>query len=303
MMLRNYVEECIDIVADALEPIVTEKIPEIDSNDVRALFKAIVYEHWNVFEDVVGWNNRSRVHELLHIGNIIFHKKRDTGLDTGEVRIMFGSSISLLASVNAKDALAKVESLRNKFEEQDLARLRARHPDWFGQQIGGNRVTVTRIPNLNVRAITKKENKRIKPPRPEGVSDFCLPPFYPCKLDDKSIKIAEELVALAKTEKTITYGELGSKVVLEPCFNQLSVRLGGISWVTHHNTDVLLSVLVINAQKNAPGDGFFNLARKLNKTLCLKLDDAIFSDALNRVYEAAKAGKLDFILTGETFND
>ena len=148
-----------------------------------------------------------------------------------------------------------------------------------------------------------KENKRIKPPRPKGVLDFCLPPCYPCKLDDKSIEITEELVALARTEKTTTYGELGAKVGLEPYSNQLSVRLGGISWVTHHNTDVFLSALVINAEKNAPGDGFFNLVRELSKTPCPKLDDAIFSDALNRVYEAAKAGKLDFILTGETFND
>ena len=150
-----------------------------------------------------------------------------------------------------------------------------------------------------------KNNKRIKPLRPkkENVSEFCLPPSYPCKLDGKSIEIAEELVALAKAEKTTTYGELGGKVGLEPYSNQLSVRLGGISWVTHHNTDMFLSVLVINAEKNAPGDGFFNLVRELSKTPCPKSDDAIFSNALNRVYEVAKERKLDFILTGETFND
>ena len=145
-----------------------------------------------------------------------------------------------------------------------------------------------------------KKSKRIKPQRPEGVSDSCLPPSFPCKLDDASVKIVEELMPLAKAKGITTYGKIGLIVDMEPDSDDLSVCLGGISWVTYDEAEVFLSVLVTRENDGFPGPGFYNLVRKLSKEPCPTSNEEIFVKELKRVYEAAESGKLDFILS---FND
>ena len=146
-----------------------------------------------------------------------------------------------------------------------------------------------------------KKNKRIKPLRPKGVSESCLPPSFPCELDDASVKIVEELVPLARAKGITTYGKIGLKVNMEPNSDDLSVRLGGISWITYDEAEVFLSVLVTREDDGFPGQpGFYNLVKELSKEPCPTSNEAIFVKELNRVYEAAESGKLDFILS---FND
>ena len=145
-----------------------------------------------------------------------------------------------------------------------------------------------------------KKKKRIKPPRPEGVLDFCLPLSFPCKLDEASVKIVEELVPLAKAKRTTTYGKIGLKVNMEPYSNELFLLLGGINWITHDGAEVFLSVLVTREDDGFPGQGFYNMVKTFSKEPCPASNEAIFIKELNRVYEAADNGKLDFILS---FND
>ena len=288
MMLRNYVEECLNIIADALGPIVVEKIPEIDSDDIRALFKAIAHEHWNVFRDIVGRNNRSRIYILLDIAHIISHKKKDTGLDSRQISEMFNSSVFLLKSVSEKEALAKVKSLEQKFNLEMSPKSQ-------------NAST----PTTNVAKY--KRHKRLYPRRPQGPKKFCLPEFYPCELDERPKIMANYLVELAKgkiidpekTDRTI-YSEISKKVKLPAFSKKLFEYLGEISWVTYYNKGVFLSVLVIGKNSDIPGDGFFELVRAFCKASRSKSDDEIFKTEFERARKAAQDEDLDLILKGKT---
>lgn len=158
-----------------------------------------------------------------------------------------------------------------------------------------------------------KKNKRIKPSRPD-VSDSCLPPSYPCKLDEKSKTLAKYLVNLAKEGAITTYTKAGELIDEKADSLKLRMCLGTISWVTYENEGVFLSVLVTKKEeetkKKIPGKGFFALVAGLYKTPYPPESDhyELFTKERDSVYETAKsendkAGKLDFILTGETFND
>ena len=265
MMLRNYVEECIDIVADALEPIVTEKIPEIDSNDVRALFKAIAHERWNDFRGVVGRNNRSRLYTLLDIANTIYHKKKDTGLDQRQISEMFNSSIFLLEHLNAKEILDNVKSLEQKFnlemnpKSQDA-------PASFSSQ---------------------------------GVSVSCSSKI---NLSEKSIEIAKHLVECAKNRTILTYGEIGKKVNLRPNSKLLFDCLDQINYISNERKDVLLSILVVNKDRRKPSPQFFDKAVKLwGKDLSTQSHEDFFYSQCILICQIANAGELDFFL-GDDFS-
>ena len=158
------------------------------------------------------------------------------------------------------------------------------------------------------------KNKRIMPSRPEGVSDSCLPEFYPCKLDEKSKTLAKYLVDLAKEDAITTYTKAGEQIDEKADSLDLRKRLGELSWVTYVNEGVFLSVIVTKkeeeTEKKIPGKGFFSLVAAFHKTPYPPISThyKLFITERDRVYKTAKsendkAGKLDFILTGETFND
>ena len=141
------------------------------------------------------------------------------------------------------------------------------------------------------------------PTRPEGISPVCLPKRYPRELKKDSIDIAKYLVKLVKEEgpNPTTYKETGGQIGLKQNDPALFMHLGTISWVTYHNEKVFLSVLVAREDEKIPGNGFFKMVAKFRKRPYKEsTNDNVFIDELNGVYEAAKEGKLDFILTGKT---
>ena len=156
------------------------------------------------------------------------------------------------------------------------------------------------------------KNKRIMPSRPEGVSDSCLPEFYPCKLDEKSKTLAKYLVDLAKEDAFTTYKRAGFQIEEKADSLDLRKRLGELSWVTYVNEGVFLSVIVTKkeeeTEKKIPGKGFFSLVAAFHKTPYPPESDhyELFTKERDRLYKTAKpendkVGKLDFILTGKTF--
>ena len=125
----------------------------------------------------------------------------------------------------------------------------------------------------------------------------------PPQLSKKSIEIAQHLVECAKNEGTLGYSEIGRKVNMDHRSKALFNCLGEISELTYLKADVLLSVLVIRWIDGLPGPGFFNMAIRLRKDSNIIAHHSTFITESERVYKAASAGELDFILTGKTFND
>ena len=142
------------------------------------------------------------------------------------------------------------------------------------------------------------KNKKIKPFRPEIDSKFCLPDDYPDKLDKDSKKIAKYLIRLAKEPAVTTYKDTGKKIKVGPRSPDLFMCLGTVSWVTYENTGVFLSVLVTRKIEKIPGNGFFKLVSAFHKVAYSKLGhDECFEKERKLIYDAAKAGELNFILT------
>ena len=139
-------------------------------------------------------------------------------------------------------------------------------------------------------------------PRPKADWAFCLPRFYPCKLNQNRIEIAEHLIDLAQKEGNLTtYEETGRIIGLTPNNRVLFTHLGALSWVTHRNENAFLSVLVARKDEKIPGDGFFKLVAGLREIpYKTSTDDEVFIKELKRVCQFAKEGKFDFMLTGET---
>ena len=125
----------------------------------------------------------------------------------------------------------------------------------------------------------------------------------PPQLSEKSIEIAQHLVECAKDKSTLEYNEIGWKVNMDHRSKAMSNCLGEISELTHLKADVLLSVLVIRWIDGLPGPGFFDMARRLRNDLNIIAHHSTFITESERVYKAASAGELDFILMGKTFND
>ena len=148
-----------------------------------------------------------------------------------------------------------------------------------------------------------EENQKSYPRKPQD-AEGCLPRFYPCRLNNKERAIAEYLVELAKKgiDRT-TYTDIGEieEVDLPANSPELFRYLGTISWVTYHNEEVFLSVLVAREDEKIPGNGFFKMVAAFRERPYKEsTNDEVFIDELKRVHEAAKEGKLDFILTGKT---
>ena len=144
------------------------------------------------------------------------------------------------------------------------------------------------------------------PTRPKGISTVCLPESYPRELKKDTVDIAKYLVKLAKEgdSNPASYKETGGEIGLKQNDPVLFMHLGTISWVTFHNADVFLSVLVAREDEKIPGNGFFKMVAEFRgRPYKESTNDEVFIDELNRVCEAAKEGKLDFILTGKTLKD
>ena len=89
-------------------------------------------------------------------------------------------------------------------------------------------------------------------------------------LEVRSVLI-NRIVTLA--EPDVTYGELSKQVAQDLLrntkggFDQLKARwlLGDISSVEHEQGRPMLTVLVVSEKNRTPGNGFFGLARKLER--------------------------------------
>ena len=139
-------------------------------------------------------------------------------------------------------------------------------------------------------------------PRPEADWAFCLPKFYPCKLHKDSIKIAKYLIKLVRDgNPPTTYLETGKKIGVRQNSRVLFTHLGAISWVAYRNEKVFLSVLVTRQKEETPGDGFFKMVAGFRKKPYIEsTNDEVFIVERDRVYEAIKETKLDFMLTEKT---
>ena len=132
---------------------------------------------------------------------------------------------------------------------------------------------------------------------------------------EKTSKIAEYLVECAKKGKPYgvqSYGDVceaikerhGDSHSHRP--QGLSRYLDAINKISYPRASVLLSVLVINKRKKRPGDGFFPLAAELRQETHLsnpKLWKGFFNEECERVYKAARARKLDSLLTVNNFHN
>ena len=125
----------------------------------------------------------------------------------------------------------------------------------------------------------------------QEISTSCSP-----QLSEKSIEIAQHLVECAKNEGTLQYSEIGRKVNMDHKSKVLFNCLGEISELTYLKADVLLSVLVIRWFDGLPGPGFFDMARRLRNDLNIIAHNSTFITESERVYKAASAGELDFLL-------
>src|SRR2546421_384136 len=80
-------------------------------------------------------------------------------------------------------------------------------------------------------------------------------------------QVYEELKRVAKAGATTTYGDIAPLVGLDmgnPAHrNEIARVLGEISTFEYRAGRPLLSVVVIQRDKNIPGQGFFKLARQL----------------------------------------
>ena len=132
----------------------------------------------------------------------------------------------------------------------------------------------------------------------QEISTSCPP-----QLSQKSIEIAQHLVECAKDKSTLEYNEIGWKVNMHHNSGALFDCLSEISKFTYLKANVLLSVLVVRFDNGLPGGGFFNMAVGLRHDSNIMGHTNIFDIESKLVYEAYESGKLDFILTGETFND
>ena len=96
----------------------------------------------------------------------------------------------------------------------------------------------------------------------------------------------------AREERTITYSEVGGKIVLDMGNEGERFKLGQlldeVSRYEHAQGRPMLSVVVVHAdEKRMPGDGFFTLARELGRFDGVDRDAFFFAE-LNAAYTAWK---------------
>lgn len=81
--------------------------------------------------------------------------------------------------------------------------------------------------------------------------------------EDLNRVIYERLKKVARAKKIITYGELGTIIGIGGHDPKLWRMLDDINRYEHQQGHPMLSAVVNIYKKNAPGEGFFNVARDL----------------------------------------
>lgn len=99
------------------------------------------------------------------------------------------------------------------------------------------------------------------------------------------MEVRDILTECARNRRTITYGELRGRVP-GVNFRTEGPILGAISAETRSETGVMLSAVCCGVT-GIPGDGFFNLARRLGYVF--SNERAFHRDELARVHEAMTA--------------
>ena len=98
----------------------------------------------------------------------------------------------------------------------------------------------------------------------------------PSGWNEAKAEIRNYLVAAARSSKPqIAYSELADKVVsmrLSAHSQELAALLGEISTEEDHAGRGMLSVLVVHKHNQIPGEGFFELARRLGRPVNDKIE-------------------------------
>ena len=81
-------------------------------------------------------------------------------------------------------------------------------------------------------------------------------------MDAKTKAVYEEIIKVAQDEDVITYSELASRTGNTPTGIGPTI-LDGINRIENNEGRPLLSAVVVNKNRNIPGDGFFDLAKSL----------------------------------------
>ncbi|MBA7631262.1 hypothetical protein ES703_38792 [subsurface metagenome] len=106
-------------------------------------------------------------------------------------------------------------------------------------------------------------------------------------------KVRELLIETARSEKTITYAEVGKLANLSMVNphhrTELADTLDEINREERENGGPMLSVVVVQKDSKRPGRGFFVLARDLQRQAPDIDDETFFVGELNRVYEYYKS--------------
>lgn len=99
--------------------------------------------------------------------------------------------------------------------------------------------------------------------------------------------IYEKLKGIAKAQDTIAYGEIAPLAELDMSRRNdrkaISAILGEISTLEHEQGHPLLSAVVVLAETNMPGQGFFTLAKDLGLHVGTN-DLTFFSHELDKVH-------------------
>ena len=118
---------------------------------------------------------------------------------------------------------------------------------------------------------------------------------------EKVIKIAKHLVYFAKEKKTLTYREVSNFAKLRNIPESFDY-LDEINDISNERAGVLLSILVIG-RNNMPGERFFGkVVNQWHRDLDSQSHKDFFDTECERVYTAAKSGKLDFFINGEALS-
>ena len=88
-------------------------------------------------------------------------------------------------------------------------------------------------------------------------------------MDDQTFEVYYRLIKLAMASEKITYSELAKQVGLPSHGHQLGTRLGKvldrINQYEHSHGRPLISALVVSAAYGSPGEGFYDIARYLER--------------------------------------
>jgi len=101
--------------------------------------------------------------------------------------------------------------------------------------------------------------------------------------EDLNQIVYEKLKKVARAKTIITYGELGTIIGLGGHDPKLWRMLDEVNRYEHQQGHPMLSAVVNILEKNAPGEGFFNLARDLDVYQGSN-EDEFFNSELHKIH-------------------